>query len=136
MLSATSQQVVNAALTTGTVSEMTYFTYGTSKVSVRKVTERQNGTCTSEHLYLLNAESYREYGADGATPVLARKTLHVLDDRSRVAQVETTTLPQGATAGPAVPTVRYQLDNHLGSAVLELDASAALFSYEEFALDG
>lgn len=58
---------------------------------------------------------------------LTRETLHILDGKQCIALVETRT----DLAAPE-QLVRYQLGNHLGSAVLELDDAAAIISYEEY----
>ena len=66
------------------------------------------------------------------TRSLERETLHIMDDKQRIALVETRTLD---TAGndPAPPQlIRYQFGNHLGSASLELDDQAQIISYEEY----
>jgi len=59
-----------------------------------------------------------------------RTTLHVMDDTKTVALVETLTFDNGNT--PNEVTIRYQYDNHLGSACLELDQNAEIISYEEY----
>ena len=83
----------------------------------------------NERIYVGGFELFHAYAADGATVTLERETLHVLDDQERVAMVETRT--QGGDGSPQ-QLVRYQLGNHLGSACLELDAQAAVISYEEY----
>jgi RHS repeat-associated protein len=60
---------------------------------------------------------------------LERETLHIMDDKQRVALVETRT--QGDDGTP-VQLERYQFGNHLGSASLELDAAGQIISYEEY----
>lgn len=60
---------------------------------------------------------------------LERETLHVVDDKRRIALVETRT--QGNDGSPA-QSQRYQISNHLGSASLELNENGALISYEEY----
>ena len=82
----------------------------------------------SERIYLGTFEIYREYGADAAV-TLERETLHVFDDKHRVALVETRTA--GEDPGPA-QLIRYQLTNHLDSSVLELDQRAQVITYEEY----
>ena len=114
--------------------ETTWYVYDASGQRVRKVTERhaapgQEPTRMNERIYLGGFEMYREYDNDGATVALERETLHVMDDQQRVALVETRT--QGNDGSPA-QLIRYQLGNHLGSACLELDADAAVVSYEEY----
>jgi RHS repeat-associated protein len=123
-LQATSRQVVN----NGTL-ETTYYVYDGAGQRIRKVTERQTGTRKEERIYLGGFEIYREYENDGDTVKLERETLHVMDDKQRIALVETRT--KGDDGSPA-QLIRYQLGNHLGSASLELDDQAQIISYEEY----
>jgi RHS repeat-associated protein len=120
-LASTQQQVVNNA-----PAETTCFVYNASGQRVRKVTQSATGTKTKERIYLGSYEVYREYASDGSSVSLERQTLHVMDDKRRIAMAET-----NATTGTAT-VLRYQFDNHLGSASLEVDASAAIISYEEY----
>jgi RHS repeat-associated protein len=120
-LASTQQQVVSNAL-----GETTYYVYGASGQRVRKITQSSGGTKTNERIYLGGYEVYREYASDGSTVTLERQTLHAMDDKRRVAMAETNTTSGAATI------LRYQFDNHLGSALLELDATAAIISYEEY----
>lgn len=118
---------------TGT-PETTYYVYDRSGQRVRKVTERYAPAGSApvrlrERVYLGAVEVYREYGPDGRTVTLERETLHVMDDASRVAMVETRT--GGTDAGPA-QLIRYQLADHAGSTALELDDRARVVSYEEY----
>jgi RHS repeat-associated protein len=107
-----------------------YYVYDASGQRVRKVINSQNGTKQKERIYLGSFEIYREYnGSGGTTPKLVRETLHIMDDKQRIALVETRT--QGSDNSPQQLT-RYQFGNHLGSAVLELDYEAKVISYEEY----
>ena len=63
---------------------------------------------------------------------LERETLHIMDDKQRIALVETTTLDTGNRSTPQPQLIRYQFGNHLGSASLELDEQAQIISYEEY----
>jgi RHS repeat-associated protein len=128
-LSATSRQVVSA----GKTPETTYYIYDLSGQRIRKVTERQGSAgesprCRSERIYLGNFELFHEYRGDGDVS-LERETLHIMDDRQRVAVVETRTKgkDEGSEQG-----LRYQLTNHLASAVVEIDSEAQIVSYEEY----
>ena len=128
-LQATAQQVVN----NGT-PETTWYVYDASGQRVRKVTERQAAagvtpTRMKERIYLGSFEVYREYENDGETVKLEHETLHIMDDKQRIALVETRTV--GNDPAPA-QLIRYQLGNHLGSASLELDDKAQIISYEEY----
>jgi RHS repeat-associated protein len=125
-LSATSRQVVNAG-----APETTFYIYDAGGQRVRKITERQNGTRKNERFYLGGFEVYHEFDASGSL-TLERETLHVMDDKQRIALVETQTIDNGATVTSPNPARRYQLGNHLGSATLELDGGAGLISYEEY----
>jgi RHS repeat-associated protein len=56
-----------------------------------------------------------------------------MDDKRRVALVETNTIDVDALPNTLPSTVtRHQLDNHLGSASLELDEGSQVISYEEY----
>jgi RHS repeat-associated protein len=131
----------------GRLSEPTYYVYDGAGQRVRKVTDGtvavgpsgpeigpagpEQGVVTgprSERVYLGGLEIYREYEAGGGI-TLERESLHVMDGLQRVALVETRTA--GTDAGP-VQLIRYQLANHLDSAVLELDQQARVISYEEY----
>ncbi len=130
-LQATSQQDVKQS---GCTPETTYYVYGADGQRVRKVTERHAPPeCTpsrrEERIYLGGFEIYRRYEADGSTPRLERETLHIMDDKQRIALVETRT--QGLAPAPQ-QLIRYQFGNHLGSASLELDDQAQIISYEEY----
>lgn len=108
--------------------ERVVFVSSASGERLRKVTLR-DGRLVAERLYLGAFERYREYAHDGETVLLERETLHVSDDARRVLMVETRTV--GEDQAPA-RLARFQLGNHLGSAVLELDGEAAVISYEEY----
>ena len=125
-LSATSRQVVNAG-----APETTYYVYDAGGQRVRKITERQNGARKNERFYLGGFEIYREYGS-GAGASLERETLHVMDDKQRIALVETQTIGNGAAGA----------SNNLG-ATLSIGQSSrlrepgtgregGLISYEEY----
>jgi RHS repeat-associated protein len=55
-----------------------------------------------------------------------------MDDHQRVALVETLTIDDGVDVSAPISVVRYQLSNHLGSVVLEVDNQANVISYEEY----
>lgn len=127
-LQSTTRQSINAGM-----PETTYYSYDASGERLRKVTYSQadagqTPNRKSERLYLGIFEIYREF--DGAGNLVKElETIHVMDDKNRVAIVETRTLNPDA-APPQL--IRYQFCNHLGSAVLELDAQADVVSYEEY----
>jgi RHS repeat-associated protein len=121
----TERQAVNAADAEGVQrhGERTYYVYDATGQRVRKVTELAGGQRKDERIYLGGFEIYRRSGVNA----LVRETLHVLGTRQRFALVETRT----DTAAPQ-RLIRYQHDNHLGSASLELDEQARIISYEEY----
>jgi len=132
-LSASSRQVVP----TGATPETTYYSYDGGGERVRKVTERQaavgeSATRLKERIYLGALEIYREYGGNGTSVTVERETFHVMDDTRRIALVETKTIDTASPVVTPVPAIRYQLDNHLGSACLELDERANVISYEDY----
>ncbi len=106
-----------------------YYVYDGAGQRVRKVIESQNGARQKERLYLGGFEIYREYNGGGID--LERESLHILDDKQRIALVETQTIQNGNVVNGPVPLQRYQLANHLGSSSVELDKDGALIAYEE-----
>lgn len=128
------RQAVNASDQDGSQhqGQRTYYIYDAAGQRVRKLTESSAGKKLKERFYVGGFELYREYDATGA-PVLARDTLHVMDHKRRVALVETKTVDVTSAPGSLpVTTTRYQFDNHLGTACLELDESANVITYEEY----
>ncbi|MDZ4853662.1 MAG: SpvB/TcaC N-terminal domain-containing protein [Nitrospirota bacterium] len=128
-LQATSRQVVTEGR-----PETTYYVYDDAGQRVRKVTERQAAagqmpSRMKDRIYLGGFEIYREYENDGESVTLERETVHVMDDKQRIALVETRT--QGDDDSPQ-QLIRYQFGNHLGSASLELDDEARVITYEEY----
>jgi RHS repeat-associated protein len=115
------------------VPETTHYAYDQFRERARKVTdgEAAEGVTPariSERLYLGALEIYRTFDANGQ-PALVRTTVHLMDGTRRVALVELRI--SGADASDA-RLVRYQYANHLGSAMVELDAAAMPVSYEEY----
>jgi RHS repeat-associated protein len=111
----------------------TYYVYGAAGQRVRKVWEK-SANFIEERIYLGGFEIFRRHnGAVGTgTVTLERETLHIMDDKQCIALVETRTV-NNAGNDPAPPQlIRYQFENHLGSASLELDDEAQIISYEEF----
>lgn len=104
------------------------YVYDASGQRVRKIIERQDGT-KQERIYFGGNEIYRERDNAGNI-TLERESLHIMDDQRRIAMVDTPVIkPQGSNE---TELIRYQYDNHLGSAGLELDESAQIISLEEY----
>ena len=125
-LRATSRQVVNAG-----VRERTLYFYDASGQRVRKLTLGQDGCIKNDRRYVGGFEIFREYRS-GTDVELERQTLHVMDDRNRIALIETQTIDDCATERSPEPVYRYQLANHLSSATVELNGDGGLLSYEEY----
>lgn len=128
-LRSTTRQIVTAG-----TAVTTYYAYDSGGKRVRKVTNGQANVGqmavrTAERIYFGRVDVYREFAADGATITLQRETLHVDGGALVVARVETRTF--GTDDGPT-QLVRYQLANHLSSAVLELGDESEVISYEEY----
>jgi len=106
-------------------TSQTWYVYDSAGQRMRKLTEKPGQR--EERIYLGGFEIYRK--SQGGTVTLERETLHLMDGAKRIALVETRTIGSDSSA---VQTIRYQLDNHLQSASLELDETAAVISYEEY----
>jgi len=107
-----------------------YFVYNGAGERIRKSWEHSG--IVEERLYLSGYEVYRRREGSQAELVLERETLHVTDGARRIALVETKTVDTSVPSFTPMPRVRYQLGNHLGSAVLELDQAGLVISYEEY----
>lgn len=107
----------------------TYYNYDSAKQRTRKVNESLDGTQKQwERIDLGGLEIYRRYSAGNV--VVQIESVHMMDGDKR--QLLAENVLQSNDAGlPAGVLYRYQYGNHLGSAVLELDASAQVISYEE-----
>jgi RHS repeat-associated protein len=111
-----------------------FYVYDASGQRVRKVWEKAPGL-TEERIYLDGFEICRKHVGPIAanTATLERETLHVMDDKQRIALVETRTLDTAGNDPAPRQLIRYQFGNHLGSSSLELDDQAQIISYEEYA---
>ena len=110
-----------------------WYVYDAGGQRVRKVWEKAPGL-TEERIYLGGFEIFRKHsGSIGAnTATLERETLHVMDNKQRIALVETRTLDTSGNDQAPRQLIRYQFGNHIGSASLELDDQAQIISYEEY----
>ncbi|MBL8741007.1 MAG: RHS repeat-associated core domain-containing protein [Myxococcales bacterium] len=106
-----------------------YFTYGSSGQRVRKVWE-ETAAIKHERIYLGAYEIFRKRVS--GTVNLERQTLHVNDGAQRIAMVETKTIDTSAPGSTGVEMRRFQLGNHLGSTMLEVDETGQIISYEEY----
>jgi len=107
-----------------------YYTYGGAGQRVREVWEHSG--LIEERIYLGGWEIYRKRDSLRKL-LLERETLHGMDGARRVLLVETKTVDVDAGgAFSLVSRYRFQLDNHLGSASLEVDESGLVIGYEEY----
>ncbi|MBS1693782.1 MAG: VCBS repeat-containing protein [Actinobacteria bacterium] len=111
-----------------------YYVYDFAGQRVRKVWEKVPGL-TEERIYVGGFEIFRKHGgAIGAnTATLERETLHMMDDKQRIALVETRTFDAAGDDQAPRQLMRHQFGNHLGSASLELDEQGQIIAYEEYA---
>lgn len=107
-----------------------FFAYDAGGQRVRKVYEHSG--LVEERIYLGGYEIYRRRAKLEGELLFERETLHVTDGERRAALVETTTLDERARGFAPLSRTRYQLDNHLGSSVLEVDEAGEVISYEEY----
>jgi RHS repeat-associated protein len=119
----------------GGTPETTWYVYDLDGTRIRKVTERyaaagETPMRLKDRLYLENYEVYRKYIGKGTTITLERDSVHIMDDKARVALVDIRKL--GEEPGTPEKLFRYQLGNLLGSVSLELDDQAQVISYEEY----
>ncbi len=115
------------------LSDAEYYVYDNTGNRVRKVTERygNGGTVAriEETIYLGTLEIKRI--TSGSNVVEERHSLRVMDDERAVAtRIAWTrgTPPLGVKN----PQIRYQLDNHQASSVMEVDSQGQVISSEEY----
>src|SRR4029077_14651419 len=111
--------------------ETTWYVYDGDGNRVRKVTEGPTPPGSSllrrfERFTLDGTELEREYDAGGAVGS-QRRTLHDMDDRERIAVMESGRPPHGAVAQRLI---RYQGVDQLGSSRLETDGAGSVVGYE------
>ncbi|MCT4647880.1 MAG: GH-E family nuclease [Carboxylicivirga sp.] len=105
-----------------------YYVYNAAGERVRKVVVK--GSVREERYYFGDYEIYRKF-VSGVLET-ERTTVNISDDKKKIATAETLTIDQGSLTVNPVAIIRYQYDNHLGSASLELDETADIISYEEY----
>jgi RHS repeat-associated protein len=109
-----------------------YYVYDSTGQRVRKVIE-QNDETLNERIYIGGYEVYRQYNGNNTDPILERESLHIMDDKQRIALIDTKMIDTENPPEKLPETlIRYQFGNHLGSASLELDDKAQIISYEEY----
>jgi RHS repeat-associated protein len=109
-----------------------YYVYGGGN-RIRKVIERPGGKI-EERIYLGSVEIYRERQGNSA-PTLERYTLHVSDNKTKIAQVDIKTIDTNNSDPFNLlheALIRYQYSNHMGSASLEANETGTVISYEEY----
>jgi RHS repeat-associated protein len=120
-------------------AETTYYQYDNKGQRIRKLTENSalpgiTPTKKDERIYLGSFETYRKYQSN--TISFERETLSLMDEGRRFVIVET--VKQNTIANPppsesvGARLTRYQFQNYIGSASLELDDTAQVISYEEY----
>ena len=97
-----------------------YYNYDAEGNRTRKVVEK--GNITETRYYINGYEVYKK--EINNTLDFERKTLNISDDEKVFVRVEQKTGEN--------EIIRYQYDNHLGSACLELDTAGQIISYEEY----
>jgi len=112
--------------------ETTYYQYDGQGQRIRKITENQadagdTPTKKEERIYIAGYELYKKHS--GTDAGLERVSLSLMDKQHCFVMIETR---NDVDDGTEKHLVRYQLHNHLGSASLELDATAEVISYEEY----
>ena len=84
------RQVVNCG-----TPETTFYVYDAAGQRARKVTERQNGDAKERTALCRRLWVFREYDGNDAEIAIERETLHVMDDKQRIALIDTLTIDLG-----------------------------------------
>ncbi len=123
-------QLTKVQLNAGTNPNKVFYQYDAAGQRVRKYIVKNNGTHIEERLYLGGYEIFTRSNNSGVQ--FERHTIHLMDDKERIALIEQEI--NTATGQVQNSRTRFQLSNHLGSSVLEVDGSpnAKVISYEEY----
>jgi RHS repeat-associated protein len=97
-----------------------HYVYDAAGQRVRKILVSETGKPLLERIYLGLFELERAIGSD---VIIERDTLHIMEGARRIALIES----RGAAR-----TIRFQLDNQLGSACSEVDEYGRVMSVEEY----
>ncbi|KAH7317419.1 hypothetical protein BKA65DRAFT_483637 [Rhexocercosporidium sp. MPI-PUGE-AT-0058] len=100
-----------------------YYTYDLTGRRIRKVIERGQNL-TEERLYLGSVEFFRKKSASAS---FERETLHILDNKKRIALVESRVEDTAGTDRARPRLIRYQIATPNGSSAIELDDEAKTF---------
>jgi RHS repeat-associated protein len=112
-----------------TIGNVAWYAYDAAGQRVRKVWDK--GSVIEERIYVGGFEVWRKKNAADEIQE-ERQTLHVMDDQRRVAMAETLTITGATPVTTPTPRLRYQLDDHLGTATAESDDDGGVITYEEF----
>ncbi|ABO49533.1 YD repeat protein [Desulforamulus reducens MI-1] len=129
---------VDVILRENNSSDSEYFIYDSSGQRVRKVSERKCGSLREieEKLYLGNFEIKRikKKSDHLESQILDRQSLHIMDGKSRIAITDIWLKDDlnRETEKTMERKFRYQLNNNLGSACLEVDEKVNIISCEEY----
>ncbi|MEU2032609.1 SpvB/TcaC N-terminal domain-containing protein [Nocardia amamiensis] len=106
-----------------------FYTYDGAGNRRRRVIERA-GAVTEEFIYLPSYDIYRKRVNGVVT--FERQTVHLMDGQRRVALLETVTVDTGGLEGVGTRRHRYQIEDQLISARLEVTEDGAIISAEEY----
>jgi RHS repeat-associated protein len=105
-----------------------FYNYDANSQRARKRIERL-GAIVEERIDLGGLELYRKFNSGVLVEEI--ESIQLVDGSRRVLLIDDVLLTDNARLSTG-PLYRYQYDNHLGSAVLELDQRAQIISYEEY----
>lgn len=98
----------------------TEYLYDSVGNRVKKIVRTQGGAYESVS-YINGVFEYKTNGTD------EQVTTHIMDDTSRIAMMRT-----GNNFGDLTPAIKYNLEDHLGSSTILLDANGILINKEEY----
>jgi RHS repeat-associated protein len=120
------QLVAFRTQTTGTEPSVhAQYLYDAAGQRVKKLVRKQGGAIEVTH-YIDGAFEHRRWGS--GTRADENNSVHVMDDRQRIALVRVGVAAPGETA----PVVQYHLGDHLRSSVVVLDDAGSLVRREDF----
>lgn len=105
------------------------YNYDSTKQRTRKVISSASGVKQWERMYLGGMEIYRRYSGSNVVEEIESHAFVAAGERALLVDDILATTNQSQSLGPLF---RFQYNNHLGSACVELDIGARIISYEEY----
>jgi RHS repeat-associated protein len=104
-----------------------HYLYDASGNRTKKLTRKSGGTIEVS-IYIDGILDYQYHKNSSGTVTAENNTLHIMDDKSRIANLRVGT----AFSGDTTPEIQYNLEDHLGSSNVRIDENGTVIDRDEF----